>query len=201
MAVSGVGVTVASAGALLIYAGLKDVNPLDALRSIASGRPAPIPAPKDTRAATTTYSDASYTGGASPAGPGYPALLTAAMQFKDDQYSQARRWQPGYSDCSSFVGKAFKANGVKPPGASTCVEYLAWRDLRKVPQDRYMASVVGPGDLLISTSHMAIVIDSRTAIGQQNTREDVRVDTWENIMFGTGAYGVYHYSPVLKLEA
>jgi cell wall-associated NlpC family hydrolase len=195
--ISGVGVTVASAGALLIYAGLKDVNPLYALRAVASGNPDAIANINGSRSKATTNGG----GNSILVGPGFPQLLQSAQQFKGDQYSQARRWEPGYSDCSSFVGKAFKAEGIKPPGASTCVEYLAWGALKKIPQDNLLKTIVGPGDLLISTSHMAIVVDDNLAMGQQNRRENVRVDTWKNIMAGTGAYGVYHYLPGSQLEA
>lgn len=196
--VSGVGVTVTSAGALLIYAGLKGVNPLIALRAIASGKPDAIANVGGSRGGTEAKLP--YTGGILVT-PGNPKILAAAQKFKGDKYSQARRWDEGYSDCSSFVGKAFKAIGVKPPGMSTCVEYLAWRDLRNIPKDNLVTLAVGPGDLLISTSHMAIVVDEKTAIGQQNTRENVRVDTWDNIMKGTGAWGVYTYSPVTRMAA
>ena len=42
--ISGVGVGIVTAGALLIYAGLKDVSPLDALRAVAGGQPLPVSA-------------------------------------------------------------------------------------------------------------------------------------------------------------
>lgn len=184
--ISGVGVGVASAGALLIYAGLKGSNPLDALRSIASGHPAAIPNASGSRGITATI----------PGGPaivggavGYPPLLQAVQPFTGDHYSQAKRWQPGFSDCSSFVGKGFKALGITPPGASTTLEYLAWSHLHKIPSP-YEA---GPGDLLISTSHMAVVIDRNSAIGQQNPTRNVATGKWADIMYGSQGYGIYRY--------
>lgn len=184
--ISGVGVGVASGGALLIYAGLKGTNPLAALRDIASGNPTAILNASGTRTATTEGGSPAILGGA----VGYPPLLQAVQPFKGDKYSQAKRWQAGFSDCSSFVGKGFKALGITPPGASTTLEYLAWRLLVKIPSDLE----AGPGDLLISTSHMAVVIDRGSAVGQQNPSRNVQTDTWKNIMFGSGAYGVYRYT-------
>jgi hypothetical protein len=185
--ISGVGVGVASAGALLIYAGLRGQNPLSALREIASGHPGAIPDVSGSRGITATI----------PGGPailggavGYPPLLQAVQAFRGDRYSQARRWQPGYSDCSSFPGKGFKALGITPPGASTTLEYLAWSHLRKIPS----AYEAGPGDLLISTSHMAVVIDRSSAIGQQNPTRNVATGSWADIMYGSGSYGIYRYT-------
>lgn len=180
---------VASGGALLIYAGLRGVNPLTALRAVASGRPDAILNSSGGRALTNGGGD-SILGGA----VGYPPLLQAVQAFKGDKYSQAKRWDPGYSDCSSFVGKGFKSLGIKPPGMSTTGEYLVWRMLRKISDEMF----AGPGDLLISTSHMAVVVSGGsggTAMGQQRPGVNVRTGTYKDIMAGSGAWGIYRYSP------
>lgn len=39
--ISGVGVGIVTAGALLVYAGINDLTPLEALRTVAGGRPLP----------------------------------------------------------------------------------------------------------------------------------------------------------------
>lgn len=183
--ISGVGVGVASAGALLIYAGLKGSNPLTALRDIASGQPTAI---SNTSGSTLLQRSNPYSNGTLQTG--YPPLLQAVSAFDGDHYSQAKRWQPGFSDCSSYVGKGFKSLGIPVPGASTTLEYLAWRMLTKISQP-----IAGPGDLLISSSHMAVVVDGLTAKGQQNSKSNVRTDTWKNIMAGSVSYGVYRYVP------
>lgn len=174
---------IASGGALLIYAGLKGVNPLDALRDIASGDPSAILNASGHRA-TLAGGDPVIVGGA----VGYPPLVAALQPFRGDKYSQAKRWQPGFSDCSSFIGKGFKSLGITPPGSSTTLEYLAWTMLEKLPD----AMLAGPGDLLISTSHMAVVINSTQAMGQQNSKRNVAVGTYKDIMY-PGAYGFYRY--------
>lgn len=186
--ISGVGVGIASGGALLIYAGLSGTNPLTALRSIASGSPTAISNSSGTRTATINGGSGGLLGKVPRTG--YPPLLQAVTAFDGDHYSQAKRWDPGFSDCSSYVGKGFKSIGVTPPGASTTLEYLAWSMLKKITQFE-----AGPGDLLISTSHMAVVVDSTHAKGQQNSKRNVQTDTWKNIMAGSVSYGFYRYTP------
>lgn len=188
--ISGVGVGVASAGALLIYAGLKGTNPLTALRDIAGGRPAGIP---NTPGSRSSSGPADIPGGPALTGGavGYPPLLQSVESFRADHYSQAKRWQPGFSDCSSFVGKGFKALGITPPGASTTLDYLTWKSLRKLPSEL----LAGPGDLLISTSHMAVVINRGSAIGQQNPTRNVATGTWQDIMFGSQGYEIFRFMP------
>lgn len=183
--ISGVGVGIASGGALLIYAGLKGVNPLVALRDIASGNPSAILNSGGHRATINGGGSPPLVGGAI----GYPPLLAALQPFKGDKYSQAKRWQPGFSDCSSFIGKGFKSLGIAPPGSSTTMEYLAWDKLRKLPD----LMLVGPGDLLISSSHIAVVVNTTQAMGQQNSRRNVAVDTYKSIMY-PGSYGYYRYT-------
>lgn len=182
--ISGVGVGIASGGALLIYAGLKGVNPLVALRDIASGSPSAILNSGGHRATINGGGSPPLVGGA----VGFPPLLAALQAFKGDKYSQAKRWEPGFSDCSSYIGKGFKSIGVTPPGSSTTLEYLAWDKLRKIDE-----LLCGPGDLLISTSHMAVVVNTTTAMGQQNPSRNVATGTYRDIMY-PGSYGFYRYT-------
>jgi cell wall-associated NlpC family hydrolase len=184
MTVSGTGVALATAGGVLVYAGLKGMNPLDALREIASGHPSGITA-NAPAAASATGDIAGGLGAAILGGP----LVAAAMGHASERYSQARRWETGFSDCSSFVGKSFKDIGVTPPGASVTGDYLAWRALVKVPADRAQA-----GDLLVNAAHMAIVTAPGMAIGQENPSRNVAQGTFAQIMAGTGAYLVLRYS-------
>lgn len=162
--ISTLAVGVATAGGLLVYAGVRGVSPVEALRDIASGRP---PGVSRTPGAALT----STTPAPSPPGPGQgaSALVSAAMARRNEKYSQIRRWQPGYSDCSSFVGKSLKEIGITPPAGSTTVTYLGWSRLTKVtgpPQ---------PGDLIYTPGHIIIAVDATTGIGQQNSRANVQV--------------------------
>lgn len=184
--ISGVGVGVATIGGLLAYAGFRGVNPIEALREIASGNP---PAAQNTGADLNSYivGEVPTTSGTQVIGTG-SALVLALGKFAGDKYSQARRWQDGYSDCSSFIGKGWKAIGVTPPGGSTTWEYLAWSKLSKISR-----ADVGAGDLICNTSHIVCAIDNHNAIGQENPTVNVKVDTIENLMTGTGSFTCLRY--------
>lgn len=186
MPVSGIGVALATAGGVLVYAALKGENPLDALREIASGHPSGVVA--NAPAAAASLGGIAGALGATVTGFG-TALVAAAMTHANERYSQARRWQDGYSDCSSFVGKSLKDIGIAPPGASVTGDYLAWGALVKVGADHAVA-----GDLLVNGAHMAIVTGPGTAIGQENPSRNVAQGTFSQIMAGTGAYLVLRYA-------
>lgn len=118
----------------------------------------------------------------------FPALVAAVQQYKGDRYSQAQRWQPGFSDCSSFVGKGMKALGLNP-GGSTTLTYMASSDWYTVSR-----SQVGPGDIAVNSAHMIIVTGPDTGIGQENTRRNVQEGTIDDLMSGTGPYVFKRYS-------
>lgn len=190
--VSGLGLTIATAGFLAIYAGLKDTNPLAALRDIASGHPTGVASHSAGYSPSASGTDGTFdwqkAGIQLPKGGAFAPLVAAVYQYKTDRYSQAQRWAAGYSDCSSFVGKGFKSLGITPPGGSTTWDYLAWNQLQKVT-----AAKAAAGDLVISTSHMAVLISPTSAIGQQSPKNDVRVGTIADVMYGTGSYAIYRY--------
>lgn len=194
MAVSGTGVALATAGGVLLYAGLKGESPLVALRDIVSGHPDSVSASSDYQATATGSAVGSVAGGAGDAvqgvlTPGFPELVTAVEQFRGDRYSQSKRWQTGFSDCSSFVGKGFMSLGVKPPGSSVTGSYLTWSALTKVAPSEAQA-----GDLLVNAVHMAVVTGPNAAIGQENPSRNVATGTFAAIMSGTGSYLVLRYN-------
>lgn len=209
MGISGTGVALATFGGVLVYAGFTGQSPIAALKAISTGHPAGVaktsgyvnteayPGLDSALAAVGTGTNpgdsaGSILSGAVGTGP-LAALASAALTFDMDKYSQPKRWQDGFSDCSSFVGKAFRKIGITPPGASTTTSYLAWSKLKKIS---FMQAAAG--DLVISPTHMAIVFDSRgNAIGQQNPSENVVINTVANVMAGTGAYGYYRYTGTL----
>lgn len=160
--ISGTAVATATVGAVLIYAGYRGMNPIAALREIAAGSPQAVSSEGTTLTGTTAASESSESGSGA-------ALVQAARKHKNEKYSQAKRWQSGYSDCSSFVGKAFKDIGITPPGGSTTVSYLAWKQLKKIS-----ASEVRAGDLIYHPGHIVIATSNTRAIGQQNRRSNVQ---------------------------
>lgn len=187
--ISGVAVALATAGGVLLYAGFQDLNPLQALKDITAGKT------KGLKPSTVSFTnDPTSLGGAvtadwTGAGAGLGGrIVAAAMTHRAEKYSQARRWATGYSDCSSFVGKALKDIGITPPGASVTGSYQVWRQLRTVSRD-----AIQPGDLLCGPGHIAIALSSTQAIGQQNTRHNVKVDDIDAIMWGQPSWAARRY--------
>ncbi|MEH0582550.1 NlpC/P60 family protein [Streptomyces sp. B21-108] len=190
--IPGVAVALATAGGVLLYAGFQGQSPLAALQDITAGKT------KALEPSTVSFTNdpsnigqrgvvpAAWTGGDASAFGG--RLLAAAMTHRAEKYSQTKRWQAGYSDCSSFVGKSLKDIGVTPPGGSVTGSYLAWSKLKTVSRD-----AIQPGDLLCGSGHIAIAMSSTMAIGQQNGRQNVRVDTIDNIMWGQSGWRPRRY--------
>jgi cell wall-associated NlpC family hydrolase len=189
--ISGVAVALASAGGVLLYAGFQGQSPLEALRDITSGKTKAL-AP-GTVSFTNDPSNLGQGGGvmavdwSGASGMG-GRIAAAAMAHRDEKYSQAKRWAAGFSDCSSFVGKALKDAGITPPGGSTTVSYRTWSKLKNVPRDAIQA-----GDILSGSGHVAIALDGQRAIGQQNTRQNVRIDSIDNIMWGQSGWVARRY--------
>lgn len=193
--ISGTAVAVATAGAVLIYAGFRGQSPLQSLREIASGRLTALPVGSaglddQLSAAIATGSSAGIVSsgvfgvGASAAAAAQIGLIVSAAQRNSgDRYSIAKRWQPGYSDCSSFVGKALRAAGIEPPGASVTGSYLAWSKARKVAR-----ADVRAGDIIVNATHVILATSNTDGIGQQNSRDNVKTGKIENLMWGTGSF-------------
>lgn len=184
--IPGLSVVLATAGGVLLYAGLQGLNPLEALKDITQGKAKGLeprtvsfvndPSVRAPAAAGGGGIAQTSTGGGSGIGA---RIVAAAQAHAGEKYSQARRWQQGYSDCSSFVGKALKDVGITPPGGSVTGSYLTWSRLTTVPKSQIQA-----GDLLCGSGHIAIALSPTTAIGQQNGRQNVRSDLIASIMYG-----------------
>ena len=198
MAVSGTAVGLATAGGVLLYAGLSGQSPLSALRSVASGKPQPL-----SRESPVTAAALAGTGAVAATGletveqsGGLTALVGAVEQYSADLYSQTRRWQKGYSDCSSFVGKGLLAIGITPPGASVTGSYLAWAACVKISPTE-----VGAGDLICNSDHIIVATSNTTGIGQENPSVNVQQGSIADLMYGTGAYVCLRYVPPADPEA
>lgn len=184
--VSGLAVGLTAGGALLIFAGIRGINPVEALREVASGQTEPLSVPArldDSVAGGPTYASDSSAGAAGA----HPEIADATSRFRGDKYSLARRAQPGYSDCSSFTAKSMRAAGIEVSNLNT-TGFMAWSGLKRINK-----SEIGRGDLLINHTHMAIALDGSHAIGQQNTRRNVSTGTFEAIMMNTGPWSAYRY--------
>lgn len=189
--ISGLSVVLATAGGVLLYAGFQGLNPLQALKDITAGKTKAL----ETRTVSFVNNPAASGGSSLGLGTGAGGgiaqtstgggsgiggrIVAAAQQHAAEKYSQTRRWQTGYSDCSSFVGKALKDCGITPPGGSVTGSYLTWGQLKTVPKSQIQA-----GDLLCGSGHIAIATSPTTAIGQQNARQNVRQDSIASVMWG-----------------
>jgi cell wall-associated NlpC family hydrolase len=187
-----------TAGAVLAYAGLRGVSPLDVLRNLGAGK---LPAVPDRPASTGNphlLSDlgAQFMGAAQAAVGAHPEFVAAAEHYASDRYSEMMRAAPGYSDCSSFVCKAMRDCGVTDAVVAgwprTTITLKTWTSMHQVD-----SASAGAGDLAISdtnggAAHVVMLTGPGTAIGQQNSRENVQTGPLSNLM--TVPYHIYRYT-------
>jgi cell wall-associated NlpC family hydrolase len=191
--ISGLAVALAAGGGVLAYAGFRGIGVAAALREISS-KSGPVGLKNsgldlsgDVVASTPIAGAA--TGIASSAVGGI--VTSAAQPYLGDKYSQARRRDAGYSDCSSFVYKILRDVGLPPT--------VAWSNTSNYHVDPKFKTVplaqAQPGDLALSAGHVVILTGSgganAPAIGQQNTRENVRSGTVAGLM--PTPYVIKHY--------
>lgn len=183
--VPGLAVGLTAVGALLIFAGIRGISPVAALREVAAGQTEPLSAP--VRLDDSVSGDVSYASASTGAAGTHPEIVDGTSRYRGDKYSQARRGQPGYSDCSSFAAKSMRAAGIEVSNLTTS-GFMAWSGLKRISK-----SEIARGDLLINHTHMAIALDGSHAIGQQNARRNVATGTFEAIMMNTGPWSAYRY--------
>lgn len=186
--VSGTAVAVVTAGAVLAYAGLRGVTPLQALRDISSGKPPAVTSVPTALVDSGDTSSENVSG--SVVSGSRSAVVAGAESFSGDTYSQAKRRQTGFSDCSSFVDKALKAAGIQPPTdpwATTGMFRLS-SQWKTIP-----AAQAQPGDIAVSLGHMVLVTGSggSSAIGQQRTGENVRTGPVASLFSTSYVYRTY----------
>lgn len=179
--ISGTAVGIAVVGGILIYAGFRDVSPLQALRDVASGNPAPVQSKT-----TSLPSIISQQSGLNSGDPRRANVVASAQKYIGDTYSQAKRTLPGFSDCSSFVDKALRDAGISPPfgnWANTAMYRLS-PEWRTIPADQSV-----PGDIAISLGHMVLVTGNggSAAIGQQRPGVNVKTGSVATLM-GSQSY-------------
>ena len=199
--ISSLHLAVAAGGGTLLYAALRGVSPLQALKDVASGAPPAVSTEGKVIESSPGTIDADYAPGGSgstdwrgvyrkartPKALQMPAaLLAAASTHAGETYSQSERWARGRSDCSSYVGKCLLDIGIDPPGGSTTSAYLGSGQWVKVTSPR-------AGDIAVNARHMVICTDGSHGIGQQNPRRNVRRDTLDNLMANTGGWEIRRY--------
>src|SRR5690606_34181478 len=149
--ISSLHLAMAAGGGVLLYAALRGVSPLQALKDVTSGAPPAVSTEgKRVESSPGTVDPDFEPGGfgTTPWKGGYPrsktpralqkpaTFVAAAIAHSGDKYSQAERWKKGKADCASFVGKALLDTGIEPPGGSITTDYLRSGDWVKVSSDR-----------------------------------------------------------------
>jgi cell wall-associated NlpC family hydrolase len=180
--ISGVAVSVATLGAVLVYAGLRGVNPAQALRDVAGGKPPPVVGTPTTIA--PSGADLVPAGGGSVTASGLRGkVVSAAQSYSGDVYSQPKRRQAGYSDCSAFVDKALRSAGIAPPGDpwANTANYRLAGNWTTIP-----LSATQPGDIVVNSHHMILITGAggSSAIGQQKTGVNVRTGPASSLISG-----------------
>jgi hypothetical protein len=178
--ISGTAVAVATLGAVLVYAGFRGVSPLQALRDAAGGKPPPVQGNPVNPITPVIPSNADVNTARGV------KIVANAQKYAGDIYSQAKRRQPGFSDCSSFVDKALRDSGIEPPfdpWANTA-NYRISPEWKTIPADQAL-----PGDIAVGPGHMVLVTAAggTGAIGQQRTGVNVKTGTVA-ALFGSQSY-------------
>jgi len=164
--ISGKALGLATAGGILVYAGLRGESPLESLRSVLTGSPAPIPEGKPVTL------DVPGTGVSEPSGSGvgpFPQLLSAATRYLGRPYRWAGTFVGGGGgDCSGLVVRAFADNGITGI-PRTSLGQRSWSRVKQVS-----ASETGAGDLVWWPGHIGIVVNASRMINSPRTGLTVR---------------------------
>jgi hypothetical protein len=170
--INGLSVGIITVGGLLIYAGIQGKSPLQALRDVSSGKPPPVA----NKPGTLDGGNVTAVAQGSSVGA---AALAAVKAYSGDKYSQPLRTEPGYSDCSSYVCKAFHDVGVANPDGRmpwpNTTAFATAPSWKTIPQAQAV-----PGDIAvvpagIAGGHMVFVTTPGGAngLGQQNPHTNV----------------------------
>lgn len=199
--ISALHLAIAAGGGVLLYAGLRGVSPLQALKDVTSGAPPAVSTEGKTITRSDGSADPSYVPGASGSTPWKgvyrkaktpkalqrpSALIAAANTHAGDKYSQSARWGKGTDDCASFIGKSLLDVGIEPPGSSVTSDYLTSGQWVTVGSPR-------AGDVAVNAQHMVLCTDGSHGIGQQNPKRNVQRDTLDNLMANTGSWQIKRY--------
>lgn len=199
--ISSLHLAIAAGGGVLLYAALRGVSPLQALKDVTSGAPPAVSTEGKVIETSAGTADPDYVPGGfgstdwkgvyrkakTPKALQRPsAFLAAANAHAGEKYSQGQRWARGKSDCASYVGKSLLDIGIEPPGGSNTSAYLGSGQWVKVSTPR-------AGDIAVNGKHMVICTDGSHGIGQQNERRNVQRDTIDNLMANTGSWEIRRY--------
>ena len=161
---SGRALALATAGGVLVYAGLRGENPLDALRSVLTGSPAPLPEGKAVTLPAGSSIGATGTAEGTGVGP-FPGLASAAQRYLGVPYKWGGTSRAGM-DCSGLVVLSFKDNGITGV-PRTSLGQMSWSKMRRVTDP-------GAGDCVWWPGHIGIMVSSSRMINAPHTGTVVR---------------------------
>lgn len=179
--ISGIGVATATAGALLMYAGIRDVAILDALREVTGGTlPKGNAESEGQVSASVAAAQAVMAGSAGGAASAVPAvagggtsrLAQAALRYLGVRYKWGGTTSAGL-DCSGLVQLSFSDIGIKAP--RTTYQQQPWKALHTISADQAAA-----GDLVFWPGHVAILVSPGTVVHAPHPGTVVRTESVAN---------------------
>ena len=163
--ISGKALALATAGGVLIYAGLRGESPLDSLRGILTGSPSPVPTGQPVTLDTPS-------GTASRTGVAASAVAGRAAQIALAQVGKPYRWGasgPDGFDCSGLISYAFNQAGASGFGRMTSAGMAVSPKFRKISRADVQA-----GDVLYHPGHVALAISGSAIVEAPRTGIPVR---------------------------
>jgi cell wall-associated NlpC family hydrolase len=160
--ISGKALGLATAGGILVYAGLRGENPLEAIRSVLTGSPAPVPEGKTvTLSMPLGSSDGAVTGAAS-------ASMGKAVSVALQQVGKPYRWAatgPDRFDCSGLIVYSMRKAGLNVPRWTSYSLSVSPR-WQKISRSEVRAGDVcwKLGHVALATSNNAIVEAPRSGV-------------------------------------
>lgn len=160
---SGTQLTLAAAGALAVYVGIKGGSPVEELRNLLRGQsPAPLATTSSAKPFAGPSADTVSSQSTSSNG-----VVAAAQKYLGRPYKWAGNFENGGGgDCSGLVYRALNDAGISSP-RKTSWGYRAWNQVRVVKDP-------APGDLVWWPGHIGIMVSKTTMINSPHTGAVVR---------------------------
>lgn len=184
--ISGLAVTMATAGGFFVWIGIRNVPVLTGLRDIMKGKaptpvpgtPTPTPPELAPDLSKVSFSNADNAGGAAMGGTG-SRIADAARKYLGTPYVWGGA-QPGGMDCSGLVTYVLAHDlgltNLPSQAHTVTTQFLVWSGAQTVPRDQCAA-----GDLVCWTGHIGIAIDRDNMIHAPDIGQVVKTSRIWNV--------------------